>query len=81
MINSGDCVFNNFIYGVKQPVNYFDFIKAKNCLKYNYTAEMLNDVLKHLSCNSKPIVPPAQETICINNTTILEEDVWDSIQW
>lgn len=80
MINCGNAVSNNFLYGVKQPVDYFSFIKSKNCLQNGYTAEQLDCILKHLA-NTPTVTPQPQETICVTNNTYIEEDVWDSIQW
>lgn len=82
MLNSGDAIYNNFIYGVNQNTNSFNASMANVCLRNNYSADMLNDLLCHLN-NAQPVCnlnTPQQENVFINNTTI-EEDQWDSIEW
>ena len=79
ILSCGNKAYNNFIFGTKQNIDYFSFIQNKAQLQVGCDVSALSDALNSLSCPVASI--PPQVTNNINNTTIINQDAWDSIEW
>ena len=79
IISCGNRAYNNAVYGVNQPIDYFSFIKSKAGINYDCGLDVLNNAVANLA--TIPNTPRNQSVNNINNTTIINQDAWDSIAW
>lgn len=79
IIGCGDSAYNNFVYGVNQNIDYFSFIKSKAGIASDCNLDLLTNAVNKLSTTPCSAINEVKNYI--NNTTIINEDIWSSLQW